>query len=146
MKKILPILLFITTMGYSHILKPVKWTTATKKISETEYDLIFTADIEATYHLYSQKIPDNGPRPTAFIFEESNFFELIGNVKEDNGHTVYDPTFKMKIKYFDTKATLKQRIKIKNESNSTVNCEIEFMTCNNSNCVLGYEDVELTVN
>jgi thiol:disulfide interchange protein DsbD len=145
MKKTLALLLLITTISYSQILEPVKWTTETKKISESEYDLIIIATIEPNYHLYSQKVPDDGPLPTVFIFEKSNNYELIGNTTEEKGHTVYDTVFKLNVKYFDTKATFRQRIKVKNSSSFKIIGEIEFMTCNDSNCVPGYGDIEFKI-
>ncbi|MBE0423710.1 MAG: cytochrome C biogenesis protein [Lutibacter sp.] len=127
------------------ILEPVKWTTETKKISDTEYDLIINAAIEPNYHLYSQKVPEDGPLPTVFIFKKSNDYELIGNVLEENGHTVYEPVFEMNIKYFDKKAIFKQRIKVKNKNGFKIIGEIEYMTCNDSNCVTGYGDIEFKI-
>ena len=145
MKKLIYLLLLITTASYSQILEPVKWETETKKISDSEYELIINATIEPNYHLYSQKIPDEGPRPTTFIFEKNSNYELIGYTTEGKGHTVYDPIFKMNIKYFDTKVTFKQRIKVKNKSKFKIIGEIEYMTCNDSNCVLGYGDIEFII-
>jgi len=145
MKKIILLLFLITTVGYSQILEPVKWSTKIKKISNIEYDLIINASIKSNYHLYSQKIPDNGPLPTVFIFEKNKNYELIGNVKEEKGHTVYDSIFKLKIKFFDKKTTFRQRIKVKNNTNFKIIGEIEFMTCNDSNCVPGYSDIEFKI-
>lgn len=145
MKKIIYLLLLITTAGYSQILEPVKWTTEAKKISDSEYQLIINAAIEPNYHLYSQKVPDDGPRPTTFIFEKNNNYELIGSPTEEKGHTDYDPTFKMNIKYFDNKVTFRQRIKVKNKNRFKILGEIEYMTCNDSNCVLGYGDIEFKI-
>ena len=145
MKNLLLLLLLITTVSYSQILEPVKWTTETKKITATEYDLIINASIEKNYHLYSQKVPEDGPLPTIFIFEESNDYELIGNTIEEKGHTVHDPVFNLKIKYFETKTTFKQRIKVKNKNPFKIIGEIEFMTCNNSSCVPGYGDIEFKI-
>ena len=71
MIKLLSLLLLITTISYSQILEPVKWTTETKKISDSEYVLIINATIEQNYHLYSQKVPNDGPLPTIFIFEKT---------------------------------------------------------------------------
>jgi len=142
MKKLLYLLLLITTISYSQILEPVKWTTETKKISDTEYELIINASIEENYHLYSQKVPEDGPLPTIFIFEKNDNYELIRSTSEEKGHTVFDPIFKMNIKYFDIKATFKQRIKLKNNNSFKIIGEIDFMTCNDSNCVPGYGDIE----
>lgn len=145
MNRIIYLLLLITTVSYSQILEPVKWTTEIEKISDFEFDLIIHANIETNYHLYSQKVPDNGPRPTIFFFEESSNYEVIGKTTEGKGHTVYDPIFKMNVKYFDTKVTFKQRIKVKNKSRFKIIAEIEYMTCNDLNCVLGYGDVEFKI-
>ncbi|WP_298369158.1 protein-disulfide reductase DsbD domain-containing protein [uncultured Lutibacter sp.] len=145
MKNLLLLLLLITTVSYSQILEPIKWTTETKKITATEYDLIINASIEKNYHLYSQKVPEDRPLPTIFIFEESNDYELIGNTTEEKGHTVHDPVFNLKIKYFETKTTFKQRIKVKNKNPFKIIGEIEFMTCNNSSFVPGYGDIEFKI-
>ena len=145
MKKLLSLLLLITTISYSQVLEPVKWTTETKKISDSEYVLIINAAIEQNYHLYSQKVPNDGPLPTIFIFEKNDNYELIGTTTEEKGHTVYDPVFKLKIKYFDMKTTFKQKIKLKNKNNFKIIGEIEFMTCNDSNCVPGYGDIEFEI-
>lgn len=47
---------------------PVKWAFESKKISETEYDLIFKSTIEKGWHIYSpsMKTADLGPIPTSF--------------------------------------------------------------------------------
>lgn len=145
MKKTLALLLLITTISYSQILEPVKWTTETKKISDTEYDLIINATIEPNYHLYAQKVPKGGPLPTVFIFKKSNNYDLIGNVKEEIGHTVYEPVFEMRIKYFNRKVVFKQRIKVKNKNRFKIIGEIEYMTCNDASCVTGYGDIEFKI-
>lgn len=145
MVNILLSLFFLITTSNVQILEPVNWTTEIEKISNTEYDLIIKATIEPNYHLYSQKVPDDGPLPTIFIFEKSNNYELIGSVTEEKGHTVYDRIFKLKVKYFDTKTTFRQRIKLNNKNSFKIIGEIEFMTCNDSNCILGYGDIEFNI-
>lgn len=145
MRTLFYLLLLITTSTYSQIVEPVKWTTKTQKISDSEYDLIINATIEQNYHLYAQKVPDNGPLPTIFIFEKSAQYELIGATTEDKGHTAYDPTFGLNIKYFDTKATFIQRIKVKTKNKFSILGEIEYMTCNDSKCVTGYDDIEFKI-
>jgi len=145
MRKILLLLVLIATTGFAQILEPVKWSTEIKKISDSEYELIIKATIETNYHLYSQKVPKDGPLPTVFIFEKSNGYELIGDTIEEKGHTVFEPVFNMKIKYFDTKTTFRQRIKVKSKSDFKIIGEIEFMTCNDSSCVQGYGDIEFEI-
>ena len=137
MKKLflLLFLLLLSAANYAQIHNPVKWSTSVKKISATEYDLIINAAIETNWHLYSQNVPEDGPIPTNFSFEVSKDFQLVGKTSEEDGHTVDDPIFGMKIKYFDTNAIFKQRIKIINKSAITVLGEVEFMVCDDANCL-----------
>ena len=135
---------FETTTNAHKIIEPVKWTTKTKKITETDYELIIIATIEADYYLYSQTVPENGPLPTVFIFEDSDAYELIGTTSEEEGRTTYDPTFEMEIKSFKNQATFKQLIKVNNKD-SKIMAEIEFMSCNDTKCMNGYSDIEFQI-
>ena len=145
MKKILVLAFLITSIGYSQILEPVKWSTTVKKVSNLEYDLIINAKIQPNFHLYSLKVPEGGPLPTVFIFEDNEDYELVGNMTEPKGHTAFDPTFKLNVKCFETSAIFKQRIKLKTEKALKVIGEIEFMTCNNVSCMTGYDDFEIAI-
>jgi len=128
-------LLSITLTGFSQIHDPVKWSTSVEKISAEEYDLIITASIEDNWHLYSQNVPEDGPIPTTFTFENDDNFSLVGKTAEQEGHTVHDPVFEMKIKYFENKAVFKQRIKSLSENVFNVVGEVEFMVCDDANCL-----------
>ncbi|QXP66646.1 cytochrome c biogenesis protein CcdA [Polaribacter sp. AHE13PA] len=136
MKKIVLLLaLFLYSIGYSQIHDPVSWSTSVEKFSDTEYDLIITSDIEENWHLYSQTVPEGGPISTTFSFGEVLVFELVGNTSEEEGHIIDDPIFGMKIKYFGNKATFKQRIKVLTENSINIEGEVEFMVCNDANCL-----------
>jgi len=121
--------------SFSQIHDPVKWSTSVEKVSDSEYDLVITSTIEENWHLYSQNVPEDGPIPTSFTFEATNDFELVGTTSEEEGHTVDDPVFNMKIKYFENKAVFKQRIKLLSKSNIKVVGEVEFMVCDDANCL-----------
>lgn len=148
MKKIILVLvLAVSFSGFSQIHDPVKWTTSTKKISDTEYELIATATIEGKWHLYSQTVPEGGPIPTTFTYESNKNYLKKGNTKEGEGHTVNDKVFEMKIKYFDKKAEFKQRIKLKTKDKFEVKGTVEFMVCNDTNCLPPTEvDLVFSVN
>ncbi|WP_194768158.1 protein-disulfide reductase DsbD domain-containing protein [Tamlana sp. I1] len=136
MKKLVLIAaLVISTFGFTQIHNPVNWKTSVEKVSDSEYELIATANIQGGWHLYSQSVPENGPIPTSFTFEGNSNYLKKGNTKEDEGHTVHDPVFDMKIKYFDNKATFKQRIKLKNKTTFNVKAVVEFMVCNDTQCL-----------
>ncbi|QDO92760.1 thiol:disulfide interchange protein [Formosa sediminum] len=136
MKHILFALLFTLTLSaFSQILDPVKWSTSVEKVSDTEYKLITTANIETSWHLYSQYVPENGPIPTTFIYDNSeNTFTLEGNTTEGEGHTVFDPVFEMDIKFFEGQTQFVQLITVTSEIN-TINGFVEYMVCDDTQCM-----------
>ncbi|WP_457616463.1 protein-disulfide reductase DsbD family protein [Lutibacter sp.] len=125
----------LTFSSFSQILTPVKWETTVEKISETEYNLVSTAVIDTNWHLYSQNVPDDGPIPTLFTFEKNENYELIGTPSEGEGHTIDDPVFNMRIKYFEKKGVFKQRIKLLKTLPLKIEGVVEFMVCDDSRCL-----------
>ncbi|MCF8275006.1 MAG: cytochrome C biogenesis protein [Flavobacteriaceae bacterium] len=136
MKSVIFIFVF-TAFSFTNaqILEPVKWTTSTTKISGTEYELVATASIESKWHLYSQTVPEDGPIATTFTFENNGKFLKKGNTIEEKGHMVDDPVFEMQIKFFENKASFKQRIKLKSKAPFKVAATVEFMVCDDSRCL-----------
>ena len=136
MKKLSYTLLFVLAATISvsaQIYKPVKWQTSVEKVAEGEYDLIITAVIEPKWHLYAQNVPEDGPVPTTFYFEEGDGLSLVGETTEDEGKTVDDPVFGMRIKYFEDLAVFKQRVKA--DAGSSLVAEVEFMVCDDTKCL-----------
>lgn len=131
------------TTAKAQVLDPVKWSTSVEKISDTEYDLIAKATIDRGWHLYSQSVPEDGPIPTTFMYDIGKHAELMGNTIEDEGQTVDDPVFNMRIKYFDNVAEFRQRINVLNNELSIVKGEVEFMVCDDMRCLPpAYIDLE----
>lgn len=139
MKKIVKrvFLFFVLLMvGYSQsqVLEPVKWTTSVKKVSNTDYELITTATIDKGWHLYSQHVPEDGPIPTTFTYNNREDFSLKGKTIEGEGHTIDDPIFEMRIKFFENKAIFKQMVSFKDEYKTIVG-HVEFMVCDDTRCL-----------
>lgn len=121
---------------FGQMYNPVKWTTSVEKISEKEYILIAEAKIQSGWHLYGQYIEEGGPSPTAFAFKNpKKNFELVGKTSEDIGHEVVDKIFNMKIKYFEDRALFTQKVKFASDEISNITAEVEFMVCDDSNCL-----------
>ena len=119
----------------AQILEPVKWEFSSKKVTDNEYLLTFTANIEPQWHLYSQDIPMSPPA-TTFTFEKSKDFELIGKVAEKS--TVieeYDPNFEMTLKYFANKAVFQQKVKLLASGTVAVKGSLDFMSCDDKQCL-----------
>ncbi|WP_163411351.1 protein-disulfide reductase DsbD family protein [Flavobacterium ajazii] len=141
------LLLLCSVIAQAQIYNPIKWRTNVQKISDTEYELQAKAVIEEGWHLYSQNVADGGPIPTHFTFSKDANFELIGEVKEEKGKTINDPVFKMQIRFFEKETTFKQRIKVMAAKPFQIKAEVEFMVCNDENCLPpGFDEFEFKVN
>ena len=129
----------ISVITSAQILDPVIWEFSQSKISQSEVELQFNASIEEHWHLYSQftgqYFGDDGPVPTSFIFKESENFERIGETEEEIPMKVFDPIFEMDLKYFEGEVTFSQKIKILSSNPFTIEGEINFMSCDEAQCV-----------
>jgi thiol:disulfide interchange protein len=136
MKNACIFLFLMLSLGiFSQIEDPLQWSTTVEEISDTEFVLVSEATIAAGWHLYSQNVPEDGPIPTTFIFDTSKGeFSLEGKTIEEEGITVDDPVFEMKIKFFENAAIFKQRIKTISGKN-TIQGVVEFMVCDDTKCL-----------
>ncbi|MDR1274438.1 MAG: disulfide bond formation protein DsbD [Odoribacteraceae bacterium] len=140
MKRVFMFAVLLTmTVGAAtaQVLKPVKWTISTKKVSDGVYDVVCTAKIDATWHLYDTKLPEGGPLPTTFHVDadETDGIELVGEFKATTKPKIEkSEAFNMELAYFELSATLVQRVKVNKDKAKLVGY-VEFMACNNGQCI-----------
>lgn len=140
MKKI--IFLIFLVAGFAagtsaQILKPVKWQITQKKVSEGVFDIICTATIEDTWHLYDSQLPKDGPVPTTFNIDEdeTSGIEKVGGFKATTSPQVeHSEAFDMDVKYFKDKVTFVQRVKLTAPKGTLVG-HVEFMACCGGQCI-----------
>lgn len=121
----------------AQIFDPVKWNHKIEVLSETELNMVFEATIDKGWHLYSQNIPDGGPIPTSFTFEEDQKYLKEGITNEPPSHEVFDPNFNMKLNWFEGGQTIKfiQKIKINNKNKFIIKASVEYMVCDDERCL-----------
>jgi thiol:disulfide interchange protein DsbD len=130
----------------AQVLDPVDWKFSQEKVSENEYDLIFTATIETKWHLYAPDLPSGGPIPTSFTFTPSGNYEILGKVEEiSEAEVKYDPSFDMDLRMFSDEAVFKQRVRLLEGEGVTVEGSIEYMSCDDERC-LPPKDEEFSFN
>jgi thiol:disulfide interchange protein DsbD len=121
--------------AFSQMQEPVKWSFKSVRINDTVAELQFTAKIEPTWHMYSQEVPPDGPRPTIFIFDKPAGFRLSGKVKEPKPLEEFDEMFEMNVKFFSAQAVFIQKIKIESNKPVKVTGEVEFQACDDKSCI-----------
>lgn len=115
---------------------PVKWSFSAKKISEKEYEVHITATIESGWSTYSQTTPDGGPLPTAITFSKNPLLELKDKVKEvGTMKKKHEEVFGVDVHYYKEKVDFVQVVKVKNNVKTSINGKVEFMVCDDEQCL-----------
>jgi len=141
MKKLLFIIsfLFVGVFTNAQIIDPVIWGFSQITISDSVVELQFKASIEEDWHLYSQftgqYYNDEGPIPTSFTFNKSDFFIKQDSVLEEPPIQDYDPIWEETLKYYEGEVTFLQRIKLITKDPFKITGEINFMLCDEAQCV-----------
>lgn len=119
----------------AQIKDPVKWTVSSKK-NASGYDVVLTATLPKPWHIYSQTTGEGGPVPTSFKFTKNPLVTFDGKVKElGKLKEQYDKLFDTKVKYYGDKVDFVQAVKVKGNVKTNVNVTVEYMTCDDSQCL-----------
>jgi thiol:disulfide interchange protein DsbD len=141
MKKLSVCFLFfilIPFLSSSQVLTPVKWSFKVEQTKPDEATLYLIATIDHGWHVYAQgnPLPPNGPVSTSFSFNKSKDFQLNGKVIEPKAIEEKDSQFdNQTLRYFEHKAVFKQKIKVLSKTDFKVTGSLEFMCCDNGQCI-----------
>ncbi len=134
----------ISTFLFGQIYNPVQWRFSSEQLGSNEYLLIYEAEIESGWAVYSQYLEsDLGPVATSINYESSTHFEVVGKA-EEKGHRKdgYDAIFDMNVVKFTDRYRIEQRIRLK--ENKPVTGYLNFMTCDDTKC-LPPKDVDFRI-
>jgi len=122
--------------GQSGSARMVNWTFASKKIADDTYEVRFLADINGKFHIYAQDVGVEGPVATTFTFHRNPLLDFNGKVKEV-GKVVrkYEDVWGGDVNYFENKVEFVQLIKLKKKIKTTVGGTVEFMVCDDKECL-----------
>ena len=148
MKRTLSLFALLLTLTWlplaAQLQNPVKFATSQKRVSPTEIDLVFTATIDAGWHVYSTGLGDGGPTSATFATDAIEGAELVGTLEAGPGEKdKHDAIFDMPVRYFEGTATFTQRIRLTAPTYS-VKGYLTYGACNDENC-LPPTNVDVTV-
>mgnify|MGYP003473640011 FL=1 len=147
MKKIFTALTLLLFSGFANaqINNPVTWSYSAKKIADKTYEIHMTANIDGNWHLYAQDAGE-GPEPTTFSFTTNPLISFDGKVKEvGKMEKSYDKNFNSVLKYYAKKDDFVQKIKVKSSIATVVKGTVNFMVCNDRQC-LPPRDIPFSIN
>jgi hypothetical protein len=137
MKHLIPVLaLLFATSVVGQSTKQVQWNFTSRKIAENTYEIHMTATLNGDWHLYAQNVGVEGPVPTSFSFTKNPLLVIDNKVKEVGNlirkkEEVWDGV----VNYYQNKVNFIQVVKLKANVKTNVAGKVEFMVCNDSQCL-----------
>ena len=138
MKKFVTLLMltFLALAVQAQILTPVKWNIKLEDSNSAEKTLVFSAKLDAGWHLYDMNLPEGGPISTSFSFENLKGAKAIGTpIASKEATTVFDEQFQMELRWFAGEVSFRQKIEVTDPKHLQVNGYVEYMACNDENCL-----------
>lgn len=138
MKKVLSfmLLLMIAWAAEAQILTPVKWEIKLEDSDSSVKTLLFSAKLDNGWHLYDMNLPERGPISTSFNYETLKGAKTVGSpVPSKKATTVYDEQFEMNLSWYAHEVSFTQKLEITNPKAFKVEGYVEFMACNDENCL-----------
>ncbi|WP_299128948.1 cytochrome c biogenesis protein CcdA [uncultured Winogradskyella sp.] len=132
----------------AQILEPVKWKSEVEKISDTEFNLIFKAQIDDGWYIYSQnKIDEDGFAPVTYFdfVDAGKAYTLEGGTSEPDVKPIFDDIFEENVVKFKEKAMFKQRVKVLKPNLKRIEVYVEYQTCDSAKCIPGDHTFNLSL-
>jgi len=130
--------LFVLLLSQSAFaqLEPVKWTIQAEKISDKEYEVSLTADIDQGWAIYSQDVSEDlGPIPTKLKINQDAGITLISEIRETGMKKEdFDAVFGTTVPKFQRKARFSQIVQV-NPDTTVITGQLTFMTCDANSCL-----------
>ena len=138
--------LAVAGIGMAQKIDPVQWTYSAKKIADKTYEVHLTANIQNTWHLYSQLQPaDAINQPTEIIFKKNPLVVMDGKVKEVGKMEMFkDERLKISANQYSNKVDFVQKVKLKSNAKTSLVGSVQYQTCDDKKC-LPSKKIDFTV-
>ena len=130
------LLLFSFAVVNGQMMNPVHFKSELKTAKGTsEGEIIFSATIDAGWHVYSTDLGEDGPISASFNVVKMEGVETVGKLTP-KGNVVkkYDEMFGMDLKFFEKTATFVQKIRF-TKPEYVIDCYLEYGACNDESCM-----------
>ncbi len=127
--------LFGALVSSAQMVDPVRFQSAMKMLKGSEAEIVFTADIDPGWHVYSTDLGQDGPIEASFHADKTDGVELVGKLTPRGTLTKkYDNMFGMELKYFENKGQFVQKIRFV-KSEYDLSCFLEYGACSDEMCL-----------
>ncbi|WP_036913380.1 protein-disulfide reductase DsbD [Prevotella sp. FD3004] len=137
MRRLITTIAILTfVLGISaQISNPVHFSAQLRTENGVDAEIIFTAKIDAGWHVYSTELGNNGPISATFNAVKMDGVETIGKLQA-RGKEIkqFDKLFEMELRYFEQAATFVQKVKF-TKPDYDIDCYLEYGACNDQACL-----------
>ncbi len=115
---------------------PVKWTSAIEMKGDAQGEIVYSAKIDAGWHVYSNDIdPNIGPSPLDVSYDVLKGVKLDGALKPSKApHVEYDNMFEAELRWWTESVTLRQAFTA-TAPDFNIQGTISYAACNDENCI-----------
>lgn len=113
----------------------VQWSAQARQTDTQTFDVVLSATIAENWKLYSTDLPEGGPLPTVFKWENAS---PVGVIQGTTPKTGFDPIFQMELSYFTEGAMLVQAVET---SADEIQLIIEYQACDDAICIFREENL-----
>ena len=134
---IISILFFISFSAQAQSEQKVKWQFQSVKKGNNVYEIRLFARIDNGWHLYSQhQTNDAIALPTSIIFSKNPLVSFIGPIKEKGKlFDEVETATRTRSRYYTNNVQFVQSVKLKKSIKTSLSGEIEFMVCDDKQCL-----------
>ena len=128
-------LLLAVVSLFAQMMDPVHFSSKLKMLKGDEAEIVFTANIDAGWHVYSTDLGSGGPIAASFNVVKMDGAEAVGKL-QPRGKEIkqFDKLFEMDVRYFEGSATFAQKIRFTKPAYD-IDCYLEYGACNDQNCL-----------
>ena len=128
-------LLLVVMSLFAQMMDPVHFSSKLKMLKGDEAEIVFTANIDAGWHVYSTDLGSGGPISASFNVVKMDGAEAIGKL-QPRGKEIkqFDKLFDMDVRYFEHAATFAQKIRFTKPAYD-IDCYLEYGACNDQTCL-----------
>ena len=124
------------TALYAQMVDPIQWSHSIEKSSDTEGKLLFSATMEKGWHFYGMQLPDGGPNPTEFVFDQKEGVEFGEPTPSVKATVAMDEVFGLELSWWESDVTFTVSYKVTDETKvNKISGYVSFQGCNDEMCI-----------
>ena len=122
-------------VSFAQLKDPVHFTSQLKELKGGEAELIFSATIDAGWHVYSTGLGSDGPISASFHTVKMDGAQTVGKLQACGQEIKqYDKLFDMELRWFEKAVTFVQKVRF-TKPDYDIDCYLEYGACNDETCL-----------